>query len=101
MTMRRGQRTLFLSKWNLSQLITWSLSLEVLMVRGAAYPAEPIRRPQIHGQANPYIAPGNCWRTYTNQRPWGSGLAYLQWMVSTWKHLEHTLGLPVTAGAVG
>lgn len=81
MTMRRGQRTLFLSKHNLSQLLTRSLYLEVLVVRGAAYLGEPIRRPQMHGQATPYIAPGNCWRAYTNQRPWGSCLACLQWMV--------------------
>lgn len=55
----------------------------------------------MHRQATPCIAPGNCWRAYTNQKPWGSYFAYLQWMVSIWKHLEHILGLPGTAGSVG
>lgn len=51
----------------------------------------------MHGQATPCIALGN----YRNQRLWGSCFAYLQWMLSTWKHLEHILGLPGTAGFVG
>lgn len=89
MTMRRGQRTLFLSKHNLSQLLTRSLYLEVLVVRGAAYLGEPIRRPQMHGQATPYIAPGNCLKGLHKPKALGLLLG-----------LPAVDGLPATAGSV-